>query len=163
MVRDDRLWETSLRVAGNPHEEFLVARRSGRIVAYARAMVAESFLSVSEVGRAQDGAPELAGLIARVLTPREGDPLATPARTSEALRQRVAFRPPHDPELDEALASFGVSARVVDDPTVKWRCLDAEALARRLGTPVRAGEAPADYLGRVFPPGASVFWPSDRF
>lgn len=163
VVRDDRLWETSLRVAGNPGEEFLVARSSGRIVAYARAMVSEGFLAVSEVGRAEGAADALAALVARILTPREPDPLATPGRASEKLRGLVAFRPPADAELDEALAALDITGRIVEDPTVKWRCLDPAGLSLRLGVPLERGEAPEAYLQRVFPPGASVFWPSDRF
>ena len=53
--------------------------------------------------------------------------------------------------------ALGVSGRVVDDPTVKWRCLDPATLARRLGIPLTSGESPESYLRRVFPPGASVF------
>jgi GNAT superfamily N-acetyltransferase len=163
VVRDDRLWETSLRVAGNPEEEFLVARRAGRIVAYARAMVSEGFMAISEVGRVEDAADTLAALVARMLTPRDPDPLAPPERSSEQLRGLVAFRAPDDPGLDEAIAALGIAGRVVEDPTVKWRCLDPAGLSRRLGIPLEAGEAPDAYLGRVFPPGRSVFWPSDRF
>jgi hypothetical protein len=163
VVRDDRLWETSLRVAGNPGEEFLVARDSGRIVAYARAMVSEGFLAISEVGRAERGADALAALVARILSPREPDPLAPPGRSSAQLRGLVAFRPPRDSELDQALAARDISGRVVEDPTVKWHCLDPAGLSRRLGVPLELDEAPDAYLRRVFPPGVSVFWPSDRF
>lgn len=163
VVRDERLWETSLRVAGNPDEEFLVARASGRIVAYARAVVSEGFLAVSEVGRAEGAAGALATLVARILTSREPDLLAPPERSSAQLRGLVAFRPPADVELDEALAALGIGGRLVEDPTVKWRCLDPAALSSRLGIGLEPGEAPDAYLRRVFPPGASVFWPSDRF
>lgn len=163
VVRDERLWETSLRVAGNPEEEFLVALRSRRIVAYARAMVAEGFLAISEVGRVAGAADALAALVARILSPREPDVLAPHGRATEQLRALVAFRPPRDPDLDAALAARGVTGRLVDDPTVKWRCLAPEALARRLEVPLAPEEGPEAYLRRVFPPGASVFWPADRF
>jgi GNAT superfamily N-acetyltransferase len=163
VVRDDPLWDTSLRVAGNPDEEFLVARRSGRTVAYARAMVSEGFLAISEVGRAEGAADALAALVARILTPRESDLLAPPERSSTQLRGLVAFRPPADEQLDQALAALGISGRRVEDPTVKWRCLDPAALSSRLGVELEPDEAPEAYLLRVFPPGASVFWPSDRF
>lgn len=163
VVRDDPLWETSLRVAGNPEEEFLVARRDGRLVAYARAMVSESFLAISEVGRTPEGADALAALFERILTPREEDALAPADRPSSLLRSLVAFRPPPDPGLEGALRARGIAARVVDDPTVKWRCLDPLALSRRLGLPLEEGEDPEAYLRRVLPPDACVFWPSDRF
>jgi GNAT superfamily N-acetyltransferase len=85
VVRDDRLWETSLRVAGNPEEEFLVARRAGRIVAYARAMVSEGFMAISEVGRVEDAADTLAAIPTRSHLP-------SAARSSFAVSSPSALR-----------------------------------------------------------------------
>jgi GNAT superfamily N-acetyltransferase len=163
VVRDERLWETSLRVAGNPSEEFLVARRGAHPVAYARAIVAESFLALSELGRAPDAADALAALVEQVLTPRDPDPLARPGRPSPHLRGLAALRAVPDAALEAALRARGIGWREVEDPTMKWRCLDPGALARRLGVRLEPGEDAEAFLRRVFPPGAFTFWPSDRF
>lgn len=163
VVRDGRLWETSLRVAGNPREEFLVARRGPEVVAYARAVVAESFLALAELGRTPDAADALAALVEQILTPRDPDALAPPGRPSSLLRGLAALRVVPDAALEAALRARGIGWRSVDDPTVKWRCLAPAALARRLGVRLEPGEDAEAFLRRVFPPGAFSFWPSDRF
>lgn len=163
VVRDDRLWETTLRVAGNPVEEFLVAYRHGALVAYARAVVLSSFLAVSELGRGEDGAGALAALVDRILTPRADDPLARPARPSTELRRLAALPAAPDPELRAGLAARGITAKPVDNPTVMWRCVDAAALSRRLDVELRPGEDGEALLRRVFPPGRFTYWPADRF
>jgi GNAT superfamily N-acetyltransferase len=163
VVRDDRLWETTLRVAGNPREEFLVALRDGAVVAYARAVVLSSFLAVSEIGRSADGAEALAALVDRILEPREEDPLATPSRPSAELRRLAALPSAPDAELHVALAARGLAAKPVENPTVMWRCVDGPALARRLDVEMLPGEDGEALLRRVFPPGGFTYWPADRF
>jgi predicted N-acetyltransferase YhbS len=163
VVRDDRLWETSLRVAGNPREEFLLALRGGAAVAYARAVVLHSFLVVSELGRTDAGADALAALVARMLEPREEDPLARPERPSAELRRLAALPWVPDAELHAALAARGLAVRPVENPSVMWRCVDAPALARRLDLELLPGEDGESLLRRVLPPGRFTWWTADRF
>jgi len=163
VVRDDRLWEASLRVAGNPREEFLVALRGGAPVAYARAVVLHSFLVVSELGRTDAGAEALAALVDRLLEPREADPLARPDRPSVELRRLAALPWLPDAELQAALAARGLAVKPVDNPAVMWRCLDAPALAGRLDLELLPGEDGESLLRRVLPPGRFTYWPADRF
>lgn len=163
VVRDDRLWETSLRMAGNPREEFLVALRGGGIVAYARAIVLSSFLVVSELGRTDAGAEDLAALVNRILEPREEDPLAKPDRPSAQLRRVAALTWLPDAELHAALAARGLAVKPVDNPSVMWRCVDAPALARHLDVEIRPGEDGESLLRRVLPPGCFTYWTADRF
>jgi predicted N-acetyltransferase YhbS len=163
VVRDDRLWEASLRVAGNPHEEFLVALRAGAPVAYARAVVLHSFLVVSELGRTDAGGEALAALVDRMLSPRPEDPLARPGRPSAELRRVAALPWVPDAELHAALAARALSLRTVENPSVMWRCLDAPALARRLDLELLPGEDGEGLLRRVLPAERFTWWTSDRF
>ena len=43
------------------------------------------------------------------------------------------------------------------------RCLDADALGRRVGDALRVDEDADDFLRRVLPPARFVYWPADRF
>jgi predicted N-acetyltransferase YhbS len=163
VLRDDRLWEASLRVGGNPREEFLVALRDGVVVAYARAVVLHGFLVVSELGRTDGGADDLAALVDRVLEPRAEDPLAKPERPSAELRRLAALPWLPDAGLHGALAARGLQVKPVDNPSVMWRCLDAAALARRLDLELLPGENGEALLRRVLPPERFTWWPADRF
>jgi predicted N-acetyltransferase YhbS len=163
VVRDDRLWEASLRVAGNPGEEFLVAFRDGAPVAYARAIVLHSFLVVSELGRTEAGAHALAALVDRILETRDEDPLARVDRPSAELRRVAALTWVPDAELHAALAARGLAFKSVQNPSVMWRCLDARALARRLDLELLPGEDGEGLLRRVLPPERFTWWTADRF
>ena len=166
VVRDDRLWETTLRVSGNPDEEFLVALRGdsgGAPVAYARAVVMRSFLVVSELGRTDAGADALAALVDRMLEPRKEDPLARPDRPSAQLRRLAALPWVPDADLHTALAARGLAVKPVENPTVMWRCVDAPALARHLDLEILPGEDGESLLRRVLPPGRFTYWTADRF
>jgi hypothetical protein len=169
VVRDTSGWQSSLRLAGNPHEEFLVARRRGRAVAYARATVLSSFLMLSEQGREVDNpgsVDALATLIAATLTPRAGDSLAPATRPSEEFRSQLLTPAAHDPELDRALASQGFGMLPLPDPTAMLRCLAPAALARRLGLSAPAQdtrEGVEAFLRSVLPPERFSYWLADRF
>jgi hypothetical protein len=168
-VRDAVGWQSSLRLAGNPHEEFLVARRNGRAVAYTRATVLSSFLMLSELGRdaALDPRAEaLAALVAATQEPRAGDRLAPPGRSSPEFRAQLLAPAAHDPELARALAARGFGAIALPDPSAMLRCLAPEALASRLGVaaPVESSrEAVEDFLRGVLPPERFTTWLADRF
>ena len=63
LVRDDSAWQGSLCVAGNPGEDFRVARRDGEVVGYARFITLEKHPILAEFGRSADDAEPLASLL----------------------------------------------------------------------------------------------------
>jgi hypothetical protein len=163
VVRDEATWEATLRNGGNPIEEFLVARRRGETVAYARASVLSGFLLLTELGRAPDAASALAALIGKLLTPRTPDALERPGRPSRELRALGVAPPLFDEALAAALPAYGLSAEAYPDPNAMLRCLDAEALARSAGARLEAGEDGPALLRRLLPPEHFGFWAADRF
>jgi len=171
-ARDARDWWTSLRHAGNPGEDFLVARDGGRVVAYARAVCLSRFLVIMEWGRAADAAPALAGLFAALLTPREDDPLAPEGRPSPEFRSVATASPLHDAALAAALGRRGIEIAHADDRGTMFWVPHPEALADRFGEPYRPrdkgdldppGERESRLLARILPPARLAFWPADRF
>jgi GNAT superfamily N-acetyltransferase len=149
VVRDALAWQASLRVAGNPGEAFQVARRDGRIVAYARSIVLEGHPVLSEFGRrpGSETAADLAALLAALFGERGG-----------------AFGPaPADPQLEAALGGARIALRPVPDPSAMVRCLDAEALRVAAGLAPAPGETEGELLRRALPPERFLFWPADRF
>jgi predicted N-acetyltransferase YhbS len=163
VVRDDALWEASLKLAGNPDEEFLVARRGGDTVAYVRAALLDGLLTVTELARRDDAAGPLALLMARVLDPRKGDSLAVAGLSSAQLRSSALLPAFDDLQLTVAMEQRGTGSHPVDDPSTMLRCLDMPALARRLDVSLFPGEAADEFLARILPRDSLLFWPSDRF
>lgn len=161
--RDDALWEASLRLAGNPNEEFFVARRGGLAVAYARATLLDEGLTVTEVGRFEDGAGALAQLVASLLAPRDDDILAPTGRSSEEIRSFALMASFDDIGLTVSLEHEGVASHPIDDDSGLVRCLNLDALAARLDVELLPGEEEAAFLRRILPPDGFVFWPADRF
>ena len=163
VIRDDALWDASLRLAGSPAEEFLVARRGGLAVAYARAALLDEGLTITEVGRFEDGAGALAQLLVHLLEPRGDDPLAPPGRTSEEIRSFAVMSTFDDLGLTVGLEHQGVASHPFDDDSGLIRCLNLHALAGRLDVELLAGEDGQAFLRRILPPDGFVFWPADRF
>ncbi len=163
VVRDEDLWAASFRLAGNPAEEFRVARRSGRVLAYLRATMLSEVFTVTELGRLEDGADALGALVAHALTPRAADPLAPPGKTSQELRSFALLPSFDDIPFTVALEHSGVTTTPLEDPTPMLRCLNAEALAERLDVSLLPGEGADPFLSRILPEGNLVFWPADRF
>jgi len=163
-LRDVAAWRGSLRIAGNPAEDFRVAREGDALRAYVRAVVLEGVLVISEVGFEADAVERLVDLVADLLEPRTPDPLAAARGDSSALRVRAVLPPIEDPDLDAALAARGLIAKSVPWNGVMLRCVDAEALARRLDAPApRSAEEQTSLLRRCLPPERFTFWPADRF
>lgn len=149
-VRDRAYWLGQLHTAGQLSEDFLVARRDGRIVAYARGTRLYGLYVLIESAHAPGHAADLAALVQR---------LATVEAAGEA---GVATQLGTFPEVLACLRRAGATVQMVDDYFWMWRVVDAAALARRLGCPTAAVEAP-DFWLRALPPDASVYWLSDRF
>jgi len=163
VIRDDALWDASLRLAGDPGEEFFVARRGGLAVAYARATLLDEGLTITEVGRFEDGAGALAQLVGRLLTPHDGDALTPAGHTSEEIRSFGVMATFDDIALTVSLEHEGVTSHPIDDDTGLIRCLNLHALAARLDVELLDGEDEAGFLRRILPPDGFVFWPADRF
>jgi GNAT superfamily N-acetyltransferase len=165
VLRDTRAWQASLALGGNPGEEFGVARSGGDVVAYARGVVLYGILQAAELGRRDDaaGAQGLAALVARLLTPRADEPLASHGKASAELRRMLIAPDPRDAALAGALAARGITAQAVPDPHGMLSCVDADALARAAGVARMPDEKDDALLRRVLPPEELVFWPADRF
>ncbi len=149
-VRTRDFFRAQLDFAGNPDEEFLLARDGdGSLAAYARGAVFDGAYCVTEVARRTDraGADALADLVVALLQPREL--LVGPCLS--------------DLPLDSALRERGViGSRFSSNDVMLW-VLEPAALAQRLGVARPPGESDAGWLTRALPPAALTFWPADRF
>ena len=161
--RDATAWCASLRLAGNPGEEFLVARagRARVLLAYARAIRLNEALTIAEHGLRD--ADALAALCEAILAPRAPDPLAPAEKPSAEFRSFAVLSVAADPALIAALERRGVVCSSVEDPTPMLRCLDVQALARRLGLPPEQESSSTALLRRALPPDRFSYWLADRF
>jgi len=167
IVRDDALWRACLQLTPAPVEEFWVARRGGLTVAYARASIVDDVLTLTELGRFEDGAGALARLIASLLEPRDDDPLLRGTRAgrvgSAELRSAMVLPTFDDLGLTVALEHLGIRSHPMDDARANFRCVNLIGLASRLDVDLLADEDGTAFLQRILPPDAMVFWPADRF
>ena len=164
--RDDGLWRACLDLRPAPREEFWLAKRGGLTVAYARAAMVDDVLTLTEIGRFEEGAAALAKLISSLLTPRApgvADPLARAGVSSGQLRSFVVLPTFDDIGLMVALEQRGIGSHPMNDAGALYRCLNLVGFAARLDVDVLAGEDGARFLQRILPPDGMVFWPSDRF
>ena len=156
-VRDNALWGASFRLAGNPVEDFEVARCNGKVVAYVRATLLNEAYMVTELGCLEDASAALATLLCSLLIPRDDDCLVPAGISSRELRAFAVLN------LTVELENRGVSSHPVDDSSTMLRCLNAPALAKRLDVSLLPGEEGEDFMRRILPPDSLVFWPADRF
>jgi len=162
-TRDAAAWRASLRLAGNPGEEFLVARagRDRALLAYARAIRLNEALTIAEHGLRD--ADAMAALCEAILAPRAPDPLAPAEKPSADFRSFAVLSVGAAPALLSALERRSVVCSSIEDPTPMLRCLDAQALARRLGLPAAADASGDAVMRRAFPPDRFSYWLADRF
>lgn len=167
VVRDDDAWRACLQLTPSPREEFWVARRGGLTVAYARASIIEDALTITELGRFEDGASALAMLVASLLVPRPDDELIKDAAagrlSSEQLRSFLVLPTFDDIGLTVALEHRGIRSHPMDDTRASFRCVNLIGIASRLDVDLLADEDGRAFLKRILPPDAMVFWPADRF
>ena len=149
-VRDHRYWLGQLRYAGNPHEDFLVARDAGQIVAYARGTRLYDFYVIMEHGHLPGHEEALAQLVCRLH--------GSEAKASPGTISHLAVAP----EVQERLRSRGLALRTVEDTFWMWRIISAERLAAKIGVPPEALSGD-DAYHRLLPPQRSVYWIADRF
>lgn len=145
--RDRAYWTGQLRYAGNPDERFLLARRAGEVVAYARATLLYDFNTLTEHGCLPGAEADLTELIAR--------------QHAGAQTGTIAQLVP-SADVEERLTERGLEVRTVEDPSAMWRVIDAERLAAKLRLPV-ARVIRDDFFSELFPPERSRYWLSDRF
>jgi GNAT superfamily N-acetyltransferase len=165
-VRDVDGFRAQLAFAGNPDEDFLLARdATGALAAYVRGIVLEGLYCVTELARRTEpaGAGALADLVVALMQPRDPDPLARAGHASEALRALLVGPCAVDPSLDAALDERGVVRSSFASRDLMLSVLEPAALACRLRVPRRPGEEDAGWLARAWPPERMTFWPADRF
>ncbi len=143
-IRDADYWRGQLRYAGSPGEDFRVAERDGRIVAYARTAVVQVPMAL-EFAHEPSCGNALASLLLG-LCPDEG-----------ALLMRL----PPGTELEGELAARAAALDRVDDPTLMWRVLDGGALAQLVGRPAASDER--ELLAELIEKPPAHYWVSDRF
>jgi GNAT superfamily N-acetyltransferase len=162
-TRDAAAWRGSLRLAGNPTEEFLVARagRNRTLLAYARAIRLNEVLTIAEHGLRD--AEAMAVLCEAILAPRTPDGLAPAGKPSAAFRSFAVLSVAAEPGLRAALERRGFVCSPIEDSTPMLRCLDAQALARRLRLPAASDASSDSALSRAFPPERFGYWLTDRF
>jgi predicted N-acetyltransferase YhbS len=149
-VRDARYWHGQLRYAGNPHEDFLVARAGNQLVAYARGTSLYDFYVVMEHGCLPGHEDALVQLICRLH--------ATEAAALPGTITQLAIAP----AVQERLRGCGLSLRTVEDVFWMWRVIAPARLAAKLG--VSEAELDTDdVFHRLLPPERSVYWIADRF
>jgi GNAT superfamily N-acetyltransferase len=161
--RDDAMWQACLELRPAPIEEFWIARRGGLAVAYARAAIVDDVLTLTELGRFEDGADALAKLVLALMNPREQDVLARPGLTSAELRSFLVLPTFDDIGLIVALEHRGIRSHPMDAASGCLRCANLIGLAARLDVDLLPDEDGRSFLARILPPDAMVFWPSDRF
>jgi predicted N-acetyltransferase YhbS len=149
-VRDQHYWRGQLRYAGNPHEDFLVARRGNEIVAYARGTPLYEFYVVMEHGYLPGHEEALVQLLCR-LHASEGAALP-----GTIVQLAVA------PLVQERLRARGLNLRTVEDVFWMWRIISPARLAAKLGV-LEAELETDDVFHRLLPPEHSVYWIADRF
>jgi GNAT superfamily N-acetyltransferase len=163
VVRDDALWAASLQLTSAPREEFWIARRGGLAVAYARVALIDDVLTITELGRFEDGAEALARLIASLLEPRDDDPLATARVASQELRSFLVVPTFDDIGLIVALEERAIRSHPMAISAASYRCVNLIGLAARLDVDLLPDEDGVGFLRRILPPDSMVFWPADRF
>jgi len=149
-VRDRAYWVGQLQYAGNPQEDFLVARAGTEIVAYARATPLYDFNVIMEHACLPGHDEALAQLVCRLHSVQAGRLPGTITQLATA------------PTVQQHLRARGLTLQHVEDVFWMWRMISAERLATKLGvTPDTF--ATGDVFHRLFPPERSVFWIADRF
>ena len=146
-LRNRAYWTGQLGYAGNPDEHFLVARRGGELVAYARRTTLYDFNAIIEHGCAPGAEAVLGDLICH---------LHAGAATG-TLAQLVP-----SPELDALLRARGLVVTPVEDRSWMWRVIDAEHLAATLRVPTAAVQREG-FFAELLPAERSRYWLSDRF
>ncbi len=139
-LRTPEYWDGQLRYAGSPDEDFTVAERDGRIIAYARATGAPDARGILEYACTSGAELELGSLVLRLAT--RGRPLIGPASP-----------------IEEPLRKLGARTELFRPRSAMWRVLDRAKLEQLSGV---AGDD-AQILETLVDRSDALYWPSDRF
>jgi predicted N-acetyltransferase YhbS len=149
-VRDRTYWQGQLGYAGNPREDFLVARDGAEIVAYARGTLLYDFYVIMEHAHRPGYEDALAQLVCRLHGTEAAHLPGTVTHLGIA------------PGVQRHLQARGLVLRPVEDLFWMWRVISPGRLAEKLG--VREADLAAeDIFFRLLPPERSVYWIADRF
>lgn len=149
-VRSPAYWRGQLRFAGNPSEDFVVARDGTQIVAYARGIELFGLYVVMEHAYAPGHHRALAQLVSEVHHSTAASYPGTLTQLSD------------DSLVLTELRRRGMELSTVEDVFWLWRIIDPGRVALAAGLPEEAVHAD-DALFTVLPPDRSVYWISDRF
>jgi predicted N-acetyltransferase YhbS len=149
-VRDLTYWRGQLQYAGNPVEDFLVARAGSQIVAYMRGTPLYDFYQIIEHGCRPGHEEALTQLLCRLH--------GTAGRKLPGTVTQLAIAP----GVRRQLQDKGLSLRTVEDVFWMWQVISPERLAAKLGLS-EAELAADDLFFRLLPPERSVYWTADRF
>jgi predicted N-acetyltransferase YhbS len=179
-VRDQACWRGNLLYAGNQpmhvgedaEEYFVLARRRGRIDAYARVTRFYGVAMVMEYGYLPGAEPAMLALFKHLGEMAAGKPptfrLEGDHYRSALLRIDFNVAAPgalvthtaHDPGLEQALAAGGSPVAHHHDNNYMWRIIAPDRLARRFGT---SPDAATERAFALFSDSRSLFWTADRF
>jgi predicted N-acetyltransferase YhbS len=149
-VRNRNYWQGQLLCAGNPREDFLVARAGRDIVAYARGTPLYDFYTITEHGCLAGHEAALTQLVCRLH--------GTEAAALPGTITQLAMAPAVQAQLRER----GLTMRAVDDVFWMWRIISRPRLAAKLGLS-DADLKRDDIFLHLLPPERSVYWIADRF
>jgi predicted N-acetyltransferase YhbS len=149
-VRDHAYWRGQLRYAGNPQEDFLIARSGTTPIAYARATPLYGFYVVMEHGYAPGHEDALTELICALQARNTTAPAGMITQLAIA------------PTVQEQLRARGLTLRTVEDVFWMWRIIAPTQLAAKLGLDPTEIDSDDIFL-RLLPPERSVYWTADRF
>lgn len=178
-VRDEHDWRANLVYAGNMpadpvggcEEYFVLARKDGRIAAYARASRFHGIAMLMEYGYKKGGAGAILALL-RHLGEIVANGKSSMRLVGDHSHSRVLFgqgksRGPalvthtrHDPELEAMLGDAGCAPVHHEDNNYMWRVILPEKLGRRFSM---SAEDAVRHAFSMFSDQASLFWTSDRF
>lgn len=176
-VREERDWRANLTYAGNMpadpvggcDEYFTLARRGGRIAAYARATRFHGIAMVMEYGYTEAAAAlalfrHMGHLVESSKSPyrttgnHRGADLLRPEQKGSGSMLVTHTR--HDPELERMLADAGCSVAHHTDNNYMWRIMLPEKLGQRFSMEPKAA---AKHVFARFEDPASLYWTADRF
>ena len=153
VVRSAEDWQGSLRLAGNPVEEFVVGQdpKLDEPVVFLRGCIIEDAWQVLEWACVDGYQEHLAELFAMTL------------RTVG--QQRVVAPLLQDEMLASELRRRGLVQGRPDPDAAHWmlRCLATERLARQFAVPKELAQNGESLLRVLLPPPAFHFWTADRF
>lgn len=153
VVRSEEDWQGSLRLAGNPVEEFVVGQdpRLDEPIVFLRGCIIEDAWQVLEWACVDGYQEHLAELFAMTLRTVGQERVVAPLLQDEALASELRRR--------------GLVQQRPSNDAAHWmlRCLAPERLASQFAVPEELAQNGESLLRVLLPPPAFHFWTADRF